>query len=54
MLNLGRRDGSLDTKTAQKLPLGPAPYGATGVATRPGTAARSSSPPAIPMTSPAN
>jgi cytoskeletal protein CcmA (bactofilin family) len=48
MLNLGRRDGSLDTKTAQKLPLGPAPYGATGVATRPGTAARSSSPPAIP------
>jgi cytoskeletal protein CcmA (bactofilin family) len=48
MLNLGRRDGLLDPKTAQKLPLATAPYGTPNVATRPGTATRSPPLPAIP------
>jgi len=50
MLNLGRRDGALDPKTAYKPALGSARAGTTGPATQAagGTAARSSSPPPIP------
>ena len=50
MLNLGRRDGALDPKTAYKPALGSARAGTTGPAMQAagGTAARSSSPPPIP------
>ena len=39
MLNLGRRDGILDPKTAQRLPLPTAPHGTSSVAARPTTPA---------------
>ena len=39
MLNIGRRDGILDPKTAQRLPLPTAPHGTSGVAARPPTPA---------------
>ena len=37
MLNIGRRDGILDPKTTQRLPLPTAPHGTSGVAARPAT-----------------
>ena len=50
MLNLGRRDGPFDPKTADKPALGPMRPGTLGAATpaAAGTAARSSSPPPVP------
>jgi len=50
MLNLGRRDGPFDPKTADKPALAPMRPGTPGAATHAaaGTAARSSSPPPVP------